>query len=93
VNGDQAAAVGEYRFDLHHRDQVCDAIHDVFLGQRRARILRDFFDGFARTGTVKGNRRVDCHSFGLVEFQDFIFSLQSNFGHHVDEQLVELSRS
>jgi hypothetical protein len=43
--------------------------------------------------TIECDRRDDGNSFRIIKFEAFGFSFQRNLGHHVDEQLVKLSRS
>jgi hypothetical protein len=78
---------------LHDRNEIGDTVHDVSLGQRCAGLLHHFFDCFSRARAVKGNSRYDCDSFWIVELEALGLPLQRDVCHHVDEQLVEFSRS
>jgi hypothetical protein len=54
----EPAAVGKHGFDLHHRNEVGDAIHHVSLGEGRAGVLGYIFDRLPGTGPVEGRRQI-----------------------------------
>ena len=92
MHGHEAATVSEHGFDLHRRNEIGDAIHDISLGQGCAGLVGDIFDRLSGTCPVEGDGRNDSDGFRIIELEALGFALQRNVGHHVDEQFVELSR-
>src|SRR5262249_31896279 len=62
----EPATVGEHGFDLHHWNEIGDAIHHISLGQGCAGVLRHIFDCLPGTRAVEGDGRYDRDSFRII---------------------------
>src|SRR5262245_9348068 len=91
MHSNEAAAVGEYRLDLNHWNEIGDAIHDIILGQNLAGLSGDILNGLAGACAIQCGSGNDCDSLGMVELEAFGLPFQCDLRDHIDNELVELS--